>query len=84
LPAIHAFGLLNSAAKDELLEAFNSEQADINHLISILRTSKSIEFAQSIAQQYEQKALAILEHFAPHPAAAELKNLVFSTAKTVF
>ena len=83
LPAIHAFGVLNSAAKDELLEAFNSEQADINRLISILRISKSIEFAQSIAQQYEQKALAILEHFAPHPAAAELKNLVFSTAKAV-
>jgi octaprenyl-diphosphate synthase len=82
LPVIHAFSVLNSAAKDELLEAFNSEQADINRIVSILHISKSIEFAQSIAQQYEQKALAAIEHFGHHPAAAELKNLVFSTAKT--
>ncbi|MBN1787323.1 MAG: polyprenyl synthetase family protein [Sedimentisphaerales bacterium] len=82
LPAIHALRTLSSSDRDELVEVFNSNQADIDHLISILHSSKSIEFAKSAAQQYQQKALAALEHFNSHPAAAELRNLVFSAAKT--
>jgi octaprenyl-diphosphate synthase len=83
LPVIHAFKVLDSPARNELLEVFDSKQADINRIVSILHTSKSIDFAKSCAQQYRQKALLALEHFGPHPAAAELKNLIFSVTKTL-
>jgi geranylgeranyl pyrophosphate synthase len=75
LPIIHAFGVLDSKAKSELLGAFDNEQIDSNRIISILNTSKSIDFAKSCAQQYCQKALTALDYFGAHPAAAELKNI---------
>jgi len=78
LPVIHAFGVLDSKAKSELLDAFDNEQADINHIISILHKSKSIDYAKSRAQEYLAKTISILDYFGCHPAAQELKNLVFS------
>lgn len=98
LPVIHAASVLDSKARNELLDAFGSGQADINpvrdkesgipdgcqrqpvsnginRIVSILHTSKSIEFAKSCAQQYRQKALVALDCFGAHPAAAELKNI---------
>lgn len=83
LPVIHALGVMDSAARKELLDIFDNRQADRNHLISVLRASKSIDFAQSAAKRYQRKALTALEHFNLHPAAIELKNLVFSAAKSV-
>jgi geranylgeranyl pyrophosphate synthase len=82
LPVIHAFGVLDSKAKNELLDAFDSEQIDSNRIISILNTSKSIDFAKSCAQQYRKKAVAVLNNFGNQPAVEELKNLVFSAAKS--
>lgn len=75
LPLIHAVSILDSEARNELLDAFDSNPVDINHIISMLNASKSIDFAKSCAQQYRQKALLALEHFGHHPAAQELKNL---------
>jgi len=75
LPLIHAASVLDSSARNELLDAFDSGQADINRIVSMLNASKSIDFTKSQIVQYRQKALLALESFGPHPAAAELKNL---------
>ena len=81
LPVIHAFSVLDSKAKSELLDAFDNKQADIKHIISILNTSKSIDFARSRAQQYRQKALAVIDSFDTLPAAAALRELTLSAAQ---
>ena len=82
MPVIHALKTLDSAQKDELLKALGSEFPDISRIISILRTAKSLDFTKSRAEQYRQKALLALEPFGCRPAAAELKELVYSVTKT--
>ncbi|MCX5632806.1 MAG: polyprenyl synthetase family protein [Phycisphaerae bacterium] len=81
LPVIHAFGVLDSKAKSELLDAFDNEQIDSNRIISILHTSKSIDFAKSCAQQYCRKALAALDSFGSHPAVSALKEMALSATQ---
>ena len=78
LPVIHAFGVLDSSARNELLDAFDAGQADINRIVSILNASKSIDFTKYQALQYQQKAIAALDHFGSHPAALALKELTLS------
>jgi len=75
LPVIYAFKVLDSSAKNELLNAFENEQVDKNRVISILNSAKSIDFTKSQALQYQQKAIAALDRFGAHPAASALKNL---------
>ena len=82
MPVIHALKTLNSTQKNELLEAFSSEYPDISRITSILRAAKSLDFTKSRAEQYRQKALLALESFGCQPAAAELKELVYSATKT--
>jgi heptaprenyl diphosphate synthase len=81
LPVIHAFGVLDSKAKNELLDVFDSEQRDINRILSILHTSKSIDFAKMQAVQYRQKALAILDSFGHQPTVSALKELALSATQ---
>ncbi len=81
LPVIHAFGVLDSKAKSELLGAFDNERADAGRVISILHTAGSIDFAKSSAQQYRRNALAALDSIGVHPAAAVLRELTLSMAQ---
>ncbi len=81
LPVIHAFSVLDSSAGSELLDAFDAGQADINRIVSILNASKSIDFAKSVALQYQQKAVAGLDHFGSQPAASVLKDLTISATQ---
>ena len=75
LPVIHAAGVLDSSAKSELLDMLGSERADINRIVSILNTSKSIDFTKSQIAQYRQKAVSVLDDFGSQPAASAIKEL---------
>lgn len=81
LPVIHAFGVLGSKAKKEFLSEFDNRRIDSNRIISVLQSSKSINFAKSRAEQYRQKALAAIDHFGSQPAASALKELAFSATQ---
>lgn len=81
LPFIHALGILDSKAKNELLNEFDDRRADINRVISILHASKSIDFAKASAQRYRQKAVAALDNFNSHPAAQAMKDLALAATQ---
>lgn len=78
MPVIFALRQLDEPKKSQLLFQLDSDQPNMEQILSILRFAKAIEFTNSQILEYQQKALSQIERFSGSPIAEELKKLVLT------